>query len=282
MGEKNLQPESEPMPELKSQPEPQAETEVKPELQKELEPGEKLEKVSELAARIRRLDATAFGSHGEIWGTEDYTLIEEPIGNSTTENSWMAARQLEFAFALSLHPLVEKFSLLEASRYPVIKEKTDKYEIIRPSEETKKQEERFAREIKKLIESHVMRQLKILDLGCGHSPTFARVARASGANVYTVDLFDLEYGDESEINPQIIKEEIEKHIKLDLNSPQAIETLEHITGGNFDLVTEAHLGTGGTTAAFDKGKKIGWPLLKIGGIYFNANNFQNPKIKDRY
>ena len=68
--------------------------------------------------------------------------------------------------------------------------------------------------------------------------------------------------------------------RLDLNNPEAVRILQDVTGGNFDLVTEANLSTGGTTAAFGGGKEIGWPLLKTGGIYFNADSFDKPEIKE--
>jgi len=267
------------------QPE-QAASEIKePQVETELSPKEKLKKVWELARHLRQIFSIS-----PIYGTEDYTLIGAPVGSAITLNSFHTARQFEFALALSLNPLVEEFAQQNVKFFPEMKKRIDLpdggYQItIESSPESKKQFEKFETGVKNLIENQVMKGLKILDLGCGSKPTFARAARAAGADVYTVDIFGadgFEYDDRKEIDPEIIRYEIKKHIKLDLNDPNAVKILQERTGGNFDLVTEANLHTGGATAAFHEGKKIAWPLLKPGGIHFDANKFdKTPDIKER-
>src|SRR3990167_6514628 len=75
--------------------------------QKELTSKEKLEKLDRSFVRIG-MRHLLVGGRG-ISGTEDYTLINKRLGNSTTENSILAAFQFDFALALSPDPLVENF-----------------------------------------------------------------------------------------------------------------------------------------------------------------------------
>ena len=52
-----------------------------------------------------------------------------------------------------------------------------------------------------------------------------------------------------------------------------METIRSVAGGNFDIVTSAHLETGWGGYSFSNGEEIAQPLLKSGGIYFDANRF---------
>ncbi|MBI3888833.1 class I SAM-dependent methyltransferase [Candidatus Nomurabacteria bacterium] len=211
---------------------------------------EKLTKILDLAMDLHLLNMV-----GGVAGTEDYTLVGNPVGFSSRENSPMASIQLEFALAMSMNPKVKDLAAL-------LKPERNRSEI--------------ELEMKKVIESRVLSGMKFLDLGCGCSPTFARVARAAGADVYTVDIVgsdEFEYFNKVGIDPNVLEKEVIKHIQLDLNNPNAQETINKLTGGNFDLVTSAHLQSGCAGYAFHKGKEIAYPLLKSGGIYFDANAF---------
>lgn len=210
---------------------------------------EKLDKILTLARELWLL----FLARKGIDGTENYTLIGDPVGYSSAENTPMASVQLEFALAMSLDPKVK--DLAESDR---------------------KQKEIIRAKMKNIIESRVLHGLKFLDLGSGCKPTFARVARAAGADVYTVDVIgseEFEYEDTTNIDSAVLETEKDKHIQVDLNDPNALETISKLSGGEFDLVTSAHLATGWGGYAFTNGKEIAQPLLRSGGIYFDANSF---------
>ncbi len=207
-------------------------------------------------------------------GTEEYTLTRKLMGSSSTENSPATVRQLLFTLAFSEAPLVQEMARSDYKIYPPIQEKDDAGFVVltRPDPKALEQAEKFRSEMRSLIESKVLSGLKILDLGCGSEPTFSRVARAAGADVWTVDLIgtdQFEYEDKSKINPKTIEIENEKHIKLDLADPRAVEKIQELTGGNFDITTEGHLHTPGYTRAFEGDSiKIGMALLKKGGAHF--------------
>jgi len=163
-----------------------------------------------------------------------------------------------------------------------------------------------------LREANVLQGMKILDLGCGWTPTFARTARRLGADVYTVDVIPADEFylwnplDDKELleelktsNPrkynielQLIKEfdetrkiEAEKHVEINLREPDAIARILQQTGGNFDLVTSAHIDSGSEY----KGRDITYPsyalanlamrLLKNGGVFYQPPFGNDIKIK---
>ncbi len=225
----------------------------------EKEQSARMEKIKKL---FNELWVSIKGTDGEIRGTENYTLISDPIGFSSIENSPMASSELMFSLALTAHPLVEELVNIDESRFKYL--------------EKSEQDTKFL----ELVKSKVLKGFKILDLGCGHSPTFARVARALGAEVYTVDQFEadkFEYDHKGKIKKSIISKEVRAHIALDLNSRDAVQMIKDRTGGDFDLVAEAHL----TTEGFFDGIKIATPLLKQGGIHFDPTNGYNAAVKNK-
>lgn len=182
-----------------------------------------------------------------IPGTEEYTLLGRPIGDSGVTNSPFAARQLDFIFALKGdHPLITEF-------------------LSKGYQEQKSSQEEF---YKKLIEAKVLSGLKVLDMGCGDRPTFARVARAAGATVYTVDIISSDDFDFNANKESFRRGESEFHIVQDLEDVGgSIANITQISGGNFDLVTSAHLETVGVFS----GKEIATKILKKGGVYFSPH-----------
>ncbi len=229
---------------------------------KELNPREKLERVLELT---RKLYVAIMDWRDGIEGTEDYTLIGEKIGVNRIENSSMASRQLLFAMALSQSPLVENL----VKSWEEL-QTGELYTNNRLGKETMKEE------FEKMTKEKPLKGLRILDLGCGRQPTFPRIVRALGADVYTVDQISADafkYYDDQErtakIRKGIIKKEKQNHIQIDLRSKNVIEILKDKTGGEFDLTTEAHL----TSDDFRGGWKIGLALLKKGGFHYDPTDY---------
>lgn len=193
---------------------------------------------------------------GMFQGFRDYTGIGNELGSSTMFNTPLAAKQLAFVLANSEHPLVEEF---------IGQKRKKEYEFVESS-------------IDKLVKNKVLKNTKILDLGCGHQPTFARCSRKLGADVYTADILpvnDLMYFDDYvgkgfSKKDRLIEEK--RHLQLDLNSEDSIERIRKFSGGEFDVVTEAHLDTGtaiyGKYIYCPKGKQIALELLKQGGVHY--------------
>lgn len=187
-----------------------------------------------------------------INGLRNYTGVGNPLGISSCENSPLSANQFYCALSMSKDPLVDA----------LIKDKSIRNYNFDP---------------KSLIEKKVLSGMKILDLGCGHAPTFARCSRHMGADVYTVDLFPASKFEEYDSIPTWLKElEIKNHIILDLNLEDAVEIIRKISGVDFDLVAEAHLRTDGCY----RGKEIALPLLKQGGVHYDGSFSGGISIKE--
>lgn len=219
------------------------------------------EKLNETLRLFSPLEESLIDSYGVIKSTEKYTLIDEPIGDSRVENTSMASSQLVFSLALGHHPFMQELKDIKFKELATEEQK----EILN-----------------KLSEEKVLKGLKILDLGCGTVPTFARLARAFGAEVYTIDIIDTDgFVKNEKADTEILEVENKNHIALDLHNEDALDTIQHVTDGNFDLVTEAHLATGtfrGNKSHSFNGKNIATKLLKEGGLYFRAD-FPIPGIK---
>lgn len=216
---------------------------------------ERMVQVGKTAAKLHYL---LTNTDWAINGTKEYTLTGTNIGEGKVENTPLAARQLVFALALSENPVVKKISEQEAETLPL----DNLQEVFRL-----------------LLENRPLNNLKILDLGCGHLPTFARVCRALGANVYTTDRVgadSFEYLEREKIDPKIIEIERQNHIQIDLESTNSAEVLAERTGGLFHLTTESHL----DTDDFYKGEEIGLQLLRRGGVHKNTRDiYSKYKIK---
>lgn len=152
----------------------------------------------------KRIDCVKEGGGGQgIHGFDyRYTGVGAHLGVATVENSPLAADQMEWVLALSRHPLVEDLirdKSINAGNFNV----------------------------EPLAKAQVLRGLRILDLGCGTMPTFARCCRRLGAVVYTVDFCTINFGlatdafkGHSDLSPLDRYLEERDHLGLDLGSPK--------------------------------------------------------------
>jgi len=182
----------------------------------------------------------------------EYTGHSNRLGISTIYNTNFCSDQVEIAMLMSDHLLIRE--LLESN---IRGEEFDPDPLRR---------------------AQILEGMRILDMGCGNLPTFARCARRFGAEVYTVDLISAD--EFYSVNYYFTKDDVETermcHIQLDLGKPGVVEVIRERSGGEFDLVTEAHLETDGCY----KGRDIAFPLLKQGGIYFIAGGW-NARIEEK-
>lgn len=182
---------------------------------------------------------------------------KEFVGAGEIDNTPYTTKQITFAIALSNHPLVHE----------IIKRKD-----IEPKN--------FDGEM--LVNNKILKGLKILDLGCGIRPVFARVARYLGADVYTVNVessADFDFKSENFLE-EYRGLEIDHHLQIDLNEEDAAKKILDLTNGGFDLVTEAQLKRISPITrpykdesffSFSRGHNIARDLLKLDGVYYNAN-----------
>jgi hypothetical protein len=181
-----------------------------------------------------------------------YAGIAQEIGQGTIHNSPVTASQLEYAMAMTRSPLLAAMIHSPFGRKDF--------------------------EVAKLVENKIMLGMKILDLGSGSWPVFARCCRCMGADVWTVDKETVTSEYEERIFPKEQQQiEHERHIQIDLNDPSAVEVIQGKTGGGFNLVTEGNLGAD----EFHEGKSIAIQLLKLGGVYYDPSSARGAVLKER-
>lgn len=239
---------------------------------------EKKERIKEVTERFFKMARLMAASEGEMFRgrirKQLGVLGGGDIGVETMYNSPHQGSQMVMALAMSHDPRIEQ--ILHAEVAPV-------FNVRGP--------------IKNFLEKWggVLNGLKIIDLGCGFTPSFARAARELGAEVYTVDVIPADkfdnYHTVNSFSNEPIPKETEKmnvarkfHIQIDLAQPNALEKIIEVTGGDFDLVTEAHLPTGVShekevtgidgelVFAFSPDEEFYSKLLKQGGIYFSPTS----------
>ncbi len=190
------------------------------------------------------------------FGAYTGSKFDQCIGQHTIYNGVITAQQLEFAMAMTRSPvLVEMIS------------NKIKGEALADA----------------LVQNKIMNGMKVLDLGSGPTPTFARCCRAMGADAWTVDVLPITKDeDEMLFSRERAAEELAHHLVLNLEPdreetdpprPPAIQVIQGVSGGDFNLVTECNLETAGSPsgATFYGGYKIGMELLRKGGVYYHAN-----------
>lgn len=252
-------------------------------LPQELDPSqiERREKIEKLKHRYLKI-AKAIGAgqypedpayHGEISHGALQILAGKSIGTSTVYNSPFQSAQLIIALAMSRDARIEEI-VQQENPGPVFKIGT---------------REKFLEKW-----GGVLNGLKIIDIGCGYEPTFARASRGLGAEVFTVDIIPASqfenfhpkrYDGENDA-VEIADHELAKkfHIQMDLDDEDALQKILEITGGEFDYATEAHSGTGVPHGyiegedgniinsrkiyRFRPGKDFYNPLLKKDGVFF--------------
>jgi len=190
-----------------------------------------------------------------IPGFEKYIGVDMLIGEAdwtSFYNTCHSPCHLAFALGLSKHPCIDE--MLEHD--------------LEPDE---------------LVRQKVLSGIKILDIGCGHIPTFARCSRALGADVYTLDKdpADCFYSKKGFFSEEQKQEERKRHvcltlIKYGIHAKEAQQILD-ATGGNFDLITASFLDIMG-----EELREIVFPLLKPNGIYFDVNEPYNCRIFDAF
>ena len=190
-------------------------------------------------------------AHGGIPGLENYTGTKKTLGRNTYLVFPYAARQLLFLFAeKGFHP---SSHLIGANETAV------------------------ADYIHVLKRKKALSGLKVIDLGCGILPAFARCAREFGAEVYTVDVLAAEMLVQDYLPDQRSKTlERESHIRADLNRRESIEYILERSDGPFDVATSAKLdacsdNSGELIFAPENVWGIAWSLLKPKKTYYNAD-----------
>ena len=128
--------------------------------------------------------------------------------------------------------------------------------------------------VDQLFDEKVLAGVKILDLGCGPAPLFARCTRGMGATVYTVDTAPVDAFEYHGASEELISAEKKHHISLDLGLPGALDQLLKETGGEFDLVTEACAIPNPDEYRFE-GWRLSLPLLKQEGLYCKDHHMFN-------
>jgi len=196
-------------------------------------------------------------------GFKAYTGIDEDVGNDWNKevpfyNTGITFSQLLYTLAMTRHPLVKGITDSEFD------------------------DSKF--DAKELIEQKIMKGMKILDLGSGPRPVFARCCRAMGADVWTVDKPPRLFGTyEFRTNRKLLsKEQCEledkRHIEIDLTSKKATDVIKEKSRGEFNLVTEANL-IGPGLHTDEQKRSVAMPLLKKGGVYYSVSNFR-PELKE--
>lgn len=197
--------------------------------------------------------------YGQIDGPLGWLGGDTHIGTETVHNSPMQSAQLLVTLAMSRDPRIEK--IIENPLSPQIFQAKNKHEFLEKWE-------------------GVLKGLKVLDLGCGVLPTFSKVARGLGAEVYTLDVFPAEWfenfkPDYNGKKDPMFESAKKYHIQENLSNRGAFDTIKKITGGEFDLVTAAHLQSLTVHKGIDfyyyiKPEECS-PLLKKGGIFYDVN-----------
>jgi hypothetical protein len=178
-----------------------------------------------------------------------YTGNGQDVGQGSIYNSPVTAAQLEYALAMTNAPL-----LAGMIRSPL---------------------GRKGFEIKRLIDEQIMSGMKLLDLGSGPVPVFARCCRYMGADVWTVDKEAVTSHYEEIFFPKEQQQiEHDRHIQVNLAEPFAVRVIQERTHGGFNLVTEANLDADG----FRKTGEMAMELLTSGGVYFHPP-FAAPILK---
>lgn len=208
----------------------------------------------------RLLRKITYGGDGEIPGFDYRYTSHHPIGCGRCDNTSWASDQLALTLVMSDSPLV--------------------YEIMKSR---KRDPEKFDPE--PLVKAKILKGMKILDLGCGWIPAFARCTRALGADTYTVDVIpanrfcyysDNAFEDCYNIHKNHLERkrlDAEKHIKVNLKNKKALDIILQATHGNFDLVTSAHMEDSGLYKGRfytppDNIDEIVFALLKPKGLYY--------------
>ncbi len=187
----------------------------------------------------------------------DFTGISANLGAGEVYNTQDSAYQLVLSISMADHPVIA--DVLGLPKYDG-------------------DDESIARVVGRMTEEKILDGVRILDLGCGLIPTFARSARRLGADVYTVDVIlptAFEYS--RELFPEDARDAEQKdHFAIDLNQRNAGKKIAKKFGSDFDLVTSAYIEEGahfgcGIEAHFYGGSGFAKQFLGQNGVYFGTH-----------
>lgn len=186
------------------------------------------------------------------------------MGDGNIYNTALSVNQFLQALALIDHPLIDDLCL-RSNLQRVITENTQNSPL------------------QNLIDAKVAKGFRVLDLGCGVCPMFARVMRAIGAEVYTVDIIS---ADDFELSPDQQENEftcLEKanHIQVNFHDADAAHLILDRSGGHrFHYVTDAHpMIMDGRSFYNGPEESFLQKVLAPGAIYYNANRFSGDESK---
>lgn len=167
---------------------------------------------------------------------------EHCIGQGSYYNTNMSVGQLSTVLAVCGHPIIDD----------ILRWKKDEPDSI-----------------DKIIDAQVLDWLKILDIGCGLKPIFARYSRALGATVFTLDKESSEsFKTNEECDQSKRDEEKEHHIELNIHNNSSPEVVYQRTRGNFDYITSAAIFEDWWMQTLS-GMKIIQKNIKSGGLFYN-------------
>ncbi len=174
-----------------------------------------------------------------IPGFKPYTGLGESLGGGGYGfNSEFTSEQMFFTLALSEHPLLDELVDSDTTW------------------------ETFDAE--PFVRAKVLDGFRILDLGSGPEPAYARCSRHLGAIVYTVDMHPVPHPDQ------------EYHLQLDLRGEEeAVRKILEKTSGEFDLVTCAFLEEGDARIDAEPPENYTGTIVRLvlreGGVYRNES-----------
>jgi hypothetical protein len=167
----------------------------------------------------------------------NWTGLDEPFGSGTIFNTIYCRVQICTCLAYQAPDILDEIQPMLASGNKLYNDE----DVI-----TEQHKDSLIKCFDKLVKEQRLKQLRVLDLGCGIKPSFSRLARNFGATVYTVDVipsseFVLDYNNEDNKMREIEKKH---HIQTDLNHQEAISKILEKTQGGFHIITSAHLFSG--------------------------------------
>ena len=239
--------------------------------QEEIEMKEHRFKVQKIHSRLK---APNKAKNGDCYPAfTPYTGVDEPLGNSSVYNSMLAAYQLAFTLGSSDHPLVKR--LQQFPRHAFMEETesgiADRQFVVNEIQAT----------VEKMVREKIFGDKKILDIGCGQQPTYARCVRELGADVYTIDART--DADKFVKAPSFsdITSEVEKaqHLKVHMGRTDIADIITQHFGDNFDIITSAHIDTDWNIFAELKTKythlyQTAASIIKPSGWYFPLPSYR--------
>lgn len=214
--------------------------------------GHKLQRVNEEISTIW----SSITDKGVVLGYKEQIGIEDEIGSGIITNSSCVSNQICGAIATTLFS--EHFPF---DRDPIVKEADNIARAAFKEEHIAKSRKAFT---DKLIQMQILSGMKMLDLGCGPDPGFARFCRLMGATVFTLDRYSFCFSGEEQ----------RYHIETNLFDMGSVDVVLRASKGGFHFITSSQLFLEGSLQgqnynAFDVIDEICHASMIFGGIFFN-------------